>query len=412
MLRVNWGTILSQRRSICERFNRTTKVAWKALHQRYLPETQIAIIARAMSKIQCAIIGATGYTGGELLRILNFHPHAEVTQITSRSRMGEFAHVPHPNLRNTTNGNLQFIQPGDVQKTNAIFLCLPHGEAATQIDRWAGLADTIIDLSADFRISNTSAYTRWYNGQHPAPQWVEKFVYGLPELTRTQLKSTRYASGVGCNATATNLALLPLVKAGLIDFDNPIIADIKVGSSEAGAEASDASHHPERSGAVRSYAPAGHRHTAEVEQMIEMANGEWRMASLAFGTPHSPFPIHMSVTSIEMVRGVLATVHAFLNQPMQDKDLWKAFRACYKDEPFVRIVKSQTGIFRYPEPKILAGSNWADVGFALSEDGTKATLICAIDNLMKGAAGSAVQCLNVMHGWDERAGLAFPGLHP
>ncbi|MGQ9904334.1 MAG: N-acetyl-gamma-glutamyl-phosphate reductase, partial [Anaerolineae bacterium] len=122
--------------------------------------------------------------------------------------------------------------------------------------------------------------------------------------------------------------------------------------------------------------------------------------------------LHMSVTSIEMVRGVLATVHVFLKEPLQEKALWKAFRDCYRNEPFVRLVKSNAGIFRAPEPKILAGSNWADVGFALSADGRKATLLCAIDNLMKGAAGSAVQCLNVMMGWDERAGLAFPGLHP
>lgn len=352
-----------------------------------------------MSKLRCAIIGATGYTGGELLRILDFHPHTDVTQITSRSRMGEYAHVPHPNLRSTRNGNLQFIRPDDVQKTDVIFLCLPHGEASAQIDRWTSLADVIVDLSADFRIREQSAYARWYGEQHVAPQWVDKFVYGLPELTRQQLRGAKYASGVGCNATATNLALLPLVRAGLIDFDKPIIADIKVGSSEGGAESSDASHHPERSGAVRSYAPAGHRHTAEVEQMICQRSG------------FDP-QIHMSVTSIEMVRGVLATVHVFLSQPAQDKDLWKAFRSCYKDEPFVRIVKSNTGIFRYPEPKILAGSNWADIGFALSTDGRKATLICAIDNLMKGAAGSAVQSLNVMMGWDEREGLEFVGLHP
>jgi N-acetyl-gamma-glutamyl-phosphate/LysW-gamma-L-alpha-aminoadipyl-6-phosphate reductase len=372
------------------------------------------IIPRAMSKLQCAIIGATGYTGGELLRIINAHPHAEVTQITSRSRMGDYAHVPHPNLRSTRAGNLQFIRPDDVQKTNVIFLCLPHGEASKQIEQWAGLADVIIDLSADFRIRDGATYARWYGEPHPAPAWVEKFVYGLPELTREQLRGATYASGVGCNATATNLALMPLVKAGLIDFDKPIIADVKVGSSEAGAEASDASHHPERSGAVRSYAPAGHRHTAEVEQMLRMGNGEWGMGNpnSSFLIPHSPLHIHMSATSIEMVRGVLATVHVFLNQPAQDKDLWKAFRGAYKNEPFVRIVKAQTGIFRYPEPKILAGSNWADVGFALSEDGRKATLLCAIDNLMKGAAGSAVQCLNVMQGWDERSGLEFVGLHP
>lgn len=353
-----------------------------------------------MSKKQCAIIGATGYTGGELLRILNAHPCAEVTQITSRSRVGEYAHVPHPNLRNTPAGSLQFIRPDDVQRTDVIFLCLPHGEASAQIERWAALADIVIDLSADFRLRDKDAYTNWYGAAHPAPYWLDKFVYGLPEVTRTQLRRATYASGVGCNATATILALLPLVRAGLLDHTRPIIADVKVGSSEGGAESSDASHHPERSGAVRSYAPAGHRHTAEVEQVLSWEGGG----------PHPP--VYMTVTSIEMVRGVLATVHCFLNTTVQEKDLWKAFRQCYADEPFVRIVKSNTGIFRLPEPKILAGSNWADVGFALSADGRKVTSLCAIDNLMKGASGSAVQCLNVMMGWDERAGLEFTGLHP
>lgn len=354
-----------------------------------------------MSKLTCTIVGGTGYTGGELLRLLTFHPHTEVTQITSRSRMGEYAHVLHPNLRSTSGGNLQFIRPEDAQKSDVVFLCLPHGEATTQIERWAALADTIIDLSADFRLRDAKAYARWYGGAHPAPQWVERFVYGLPELSRAELQGAQYASGVGCNATATNLALMPLVQAGLLDFTHPIISDLKVGSSEAGAVASDASHHPERSGAVRSYAPAGHRHAAEVEQMI---------ARLA---PDAPRPaVHMSATSIEMVRGVLATVHAFTTQPVQDKHLWKAFRDCYKNEPFVRIVKTNTGIFRAPEPKLLSGSNHADVGFAISEDGRKVTLLCAIDNLMKGAAGSAVQCLNVMRGFDERTGLEFPGLHP
>lgn len=353
-----------------------------------------------MQKLTCAIIGGTGYTGGELLRILNAHPAAEVTQLTSRSRMGEFAHVPHPNLRNTRSGELQFIQPSDVKPCDVIFLCLPHGEASKQIDQWAALAPNIIDLSADFRLKDNAVYTRWYGEPHPRMDWVDKFVYGLPELTREKLRGAHYASGVGCNATATNLALLPLVKAGLVNWDMPVIADIKVGSSEAGAEATDASHHPERAGAVRVYAPAGHRHSAEVEQMI------------AAHDPQAKPQLHMTATSIEMIRGASAAVHLFLKQPAQDKDLWKAYRSAYKNEPFVRIVKVANGIFRAPEPKILAGSNWADVGFYISDDGRKITALCAIDNLMKGAAGSAIQCLNIMQGWDERSGLEWPGLHP
>src|SRR6266511_1838648 len=140
------------------------------------------------TKLTCTIVGGTGYTGGELLRILSFHPCTEVTQITSRSRMGEYAHTIHPNLRATPGGNLQFIRPDDALASDVVFLCLPHGEASSQIERWASLAGTVIDLSADFRLRDQAAYTRWYGHPHPAPQWVEKFVYGLPELTRAQLK--------------------------------------------------------------------------------------------------------------------------------------------------------------------------------------------------------------------------------
>jgi N-acetyl-gamma-glutamyl-phosphate/LysW-gamma-L-alpha-aminoadipyl-6-phosphate reductase len=145
-----------------------------------------------------------------------------------------------------------------------------------------------------------------------------------------------------------------------------------------------------------------HRHSAEVEQMARRATGDGALKT----------NIYMTLTSIEMVRGALATVHCHLNKPVEERDLWKVYRAAYKNEPFVRLVKTTTGIFRAPETKLLAGSNWADVGFYVSEDGRKVTALCAIDNLMKGAAGSAIQCLNVMKGWDERAGLEFTGLHP
>lgn len=340
-----------------------------------------------------AIIGGTGYTGGELLRLLLFHPKVEVTAITSRSRLGEFAHVLHPNLRGQT--DLKFVAPDSVQEVDVAFLCLPHGEASKQVEYWDKRAERIIDLSADHRIASTELSQTWY-GQDPAVL-TPKFAYGLPEINRELIRSSKYASGVGCNATATNLALMPI--AALVDPDQPIIADIKVGSSEAGASGNEASHHPERSGAVRSYAPAGHRHAAEVIQMF-------RAKGLA--DPR----LHMSVTSIEMVRGVLATVHAFLKEPLEDKDIWKAYRQAANPEPFLRIVRASTGIFRTPEPKILSGSNFADLGFALSRDGCKITALCALDNLMKGAAGTAVQCMNLMAGFDETLGLEFPGLHP
>lgn len=345
-----------------------------------------------MSKIRASIVGGSGYGGGEVVRLLLSHPQIEIAQVTSESHVGQYLYNVHPNLRGRT--AIQFTSLDQLGPCDVLFLALPHGETQKQIDKFAALAPRIVDLSADFRLHNPALYTRWYGETHRAPEWLAKFVYGLPELHREEMRSANYVSGVGCNATASILALLPLARANLLDSSRPIVVDIKVGSSEGGNSASMASHHPERSGSVRSFAPVGHRHTAEVEQELGLSN------------------VHLSITSIEMVRGVLATAHCFLRAGVTEKDLWRAFRGVYKGEPFVRIVKDKTGIYRYPEPKILSGSNYADVGFELDESICRAVSLCAIDNLMKGAAGSAVQAMNLMCGFDETAGLDFPGLHP
>ncbi len=342
--------------------------------------------------LRVSIVGASGYVGGELLRLLLDHPQVTIVQATSARNAGRYIYQIHPNLRGRT--NLQFTHPDTLAPCDLLFLALPHGEAAQAIERYAALAERIIDCSADFRLRDPAVYQQWYGQPHPAPAWLERFVYGLPEVNRAALTGARYASGVGCNATATNLALLPLVQADLIDVNRPIIADVKVGSSEGGATASEASHHPERSGAVRSFAPVGHRHLAEVEQITGLRN------------------VHMSITAIELVRGALATVHAFATRDLSEKDLWQAYRAFAREQPFVRIVKERQGIYRYPEPKILAGANYADIGFAYEPDTHRIVSICAIDNLMKGAAGSAVQCMNLMCGFAETTALTFAGLHP
>lgn len=342
--------------------------------------------------LRVSIVGASGYVGGELLRLLLWHPEVAVAQATSGRNAGRYLYQVHPNLRGRT--ALQFVHPDRLEPCDVLFLALPHGEAARAFERYAGLAGKIVDCSADFRLRDPAAYQRWYGEPHPAPERLGQFVYGLPEVGREALRGARYASGVGCNATATNLALLPLVRAGLVDEARPVIVEVKVGSSEGGAGATESSHHPERAGAVRSFAPVGHRHTAEVEQVTGLAN------------------VHLSITSVELVRGALATAHVFAPRPVAEKDLWAAYRAFAKGEPFVRLVRERQGIYRFPEPKILAGSNYADVGFALDEASGRIVSICALDNLMKGAAGSAVQCMNLMCGLDEAAGLAFPGLHP
>jgi len=342
--------------------------------------------------LKATIIGGSGYTGGELLRLLLFHPEIEVTQVTSRRKLGEYVYQTHPNLRGQT--KLKFTAPDDLQATDILFLALPHGQAQKRITEYAALADYVVDLSADFRLREPAAYAKWYGQPHAAPEYLGQFTYGLAELHREELRTARYISGVGCNATAVNLALLPLLRADLLNPSRPVIAEVKVGSSEGGAEPNPGAHHAERTHIARTYAAYGHRHTAEVIQESGLAD------------------VTLTMTSVDMVRGALATVHGWVKPGVALKDLWKAYRSTAAENPFLRVVRERRGVYRVPEPKILAGSNYADLGFDLNPADGHVVSICAIDNLMKGAAGSALQALNLALGFDETLGLAFPGLHP
>ena len=339
--------------------------------------------------VRVGIVGGAGFTGGELLRLLSAHPHATVAWATSRGRAGWPVSTIHPNLRGVL--DLSFIDPGKVDPVDLAFLCLPHGETADNIDRYAGLAHRVIDLSSDFRLRDPALYEQTYGQPHPSPAWLERFVYGLPEADRQAVMGAQFISGVGCNATAMNLALLPLARAGVIER---VIADVKVGSSESGGQASTASNHAERSNALRTFAPTGHRHGAEVRQVC----GE--------------SPLHITATTTDLVRGVLATCHVLTTREVSDREVWQIYRAAYGNEPFVRLVRERRGLYRLPEPKILAGTNLADVGFEIEPGGRRVVALCAIDNLGKGAAGTAVQCMNLACGFDEAAGLFFAGLHP
>src|SRR5574339_510559 len=184
--------------------------------------------------ITVSIIGGSGYGGGELVRLLLGHPCVEIHQVTSRSHLGEFVYQVHPNLRKRT--QLKFSDPAAMEPVDILFLAQPHGQAQHHIEEYAKLAAKIIDLAADFRLRDAALYEQWYGEKHAAPEWLSKFVYGLPELHRAEMSNASYISGVGCNATASNLALLLLVKADLIDLSAPVIIEIKVGSSEGGAE--------------------------------------------------------------------------------------------------------------------------------------------------------------------------------
>ena len=343
-------------------------------------------------KTTVSILGGSGYGGGELLRLLLAHPCVEVKQATSRSHLGEYVYQVHPNLRKRT--QLKFSDPAALEPIDILFLAQPHGQAQHHIEEYTKLSPRIIDLSADFRLRDGATYEKWYGERHTAPEWLSKFVYGLPELHRAEISTANYISGVGCNATASNLALLPLVRAGLLDTSAPIYIEIKVGSSESGADGNTGSHHAERANVIRTFSAFGHRHTAEVIQEMGVDN------------------VSLTMTAVDLVRGALATAHAKVKPGVVNKDVWKAYRAVANENPFLRVVKEGRGIYRVPEPKILAGTNYADLGFELDESNGHVVAMCAIDNLMKGASGSAVQCMNLMLGWDETTGLEFMGLHP
>ncbi|MEM9953100.1 MAG: N-acetyl-gamma-glutamyl-phosphate reductase [Chloroflexota bacterium] len=340
--------------------------------------------------IRASIVGGSGFTGGELLRLLHFHPNVEVAQITSREYAGKYVYSVHPTMRGIT--KLQFVHPDALEACDVLFLAVPHGHSSRHIDRYTELAPKIIDLSADFRLDSSEAYQRWYGEAHPNPDWLQRFIYGLPEYRREQLQGADYASGVGCNATTLNLALAPLMQSGMVER---VRAELKVGSSERGNSPNAGSHHPIRSGAVRAYAPTNHRHMAE--------------AQLIMG---ADIPLKFSVTAIEMVRGVHLLAHVDLNKQIAEKDLWKLYRGAYRDEPFIRLVASKTGLHRLPEPRVVAGTNYCDIGWELDSDGQHVVIVAALDNLGKGAAGSAIQSMNLMLDLDETAGLTFSGVYP
>ena len=340
-----------------------------------------------------AIYGGSGYTGGELLRLLLQHPSVQVVGATSGGHAGEPVHRSHPNLRGAT--DLKFLPRAELPDADVVFTCTPHTESMKVVPGMLRDGRLVVDLSADFRLRDPARYQQWYGTAHAAPDLLGRAVYGLPETRRAQMEGASLISGVGCLATATNLALLPLARAGLLEGAR-IVVDGKIGSSAAGAELNPAGMHAERSRSHRLYAPIGHRHAAEVEQECGVAG------------------VHMSVHAVELVRGILATCHVLLPGPAPDeKTLWKAYRAQYQEEPFVRVAKERMGIHRGPDPVLVAGSNFADVGFHVEESSPgRIVATAAIDNLVKGAAGSAIQSMNVALGLPETAGLTQLPLHP
>ncbi len=349
--------------------------------------------------LRIGIVGGTGYVGSELLRLLLLHPEVEITTVTSRQNAGEYLFNVHPNLRGHTQLKFVPLNIGELQKNcDLVFTATPHGGSLNLVPKLLETGLKVIDMSADFRLKNPIDYDKWYGWSHTSPRLLKEAVYGLPEVHREEIKRAKLVACPGCMATATILALIPFVKEGLVET-NRLIADLKVGSSGAGSKPTVASHHPERFGGVRPYKVAMHRHIAEIEQELNTIASENITVSF---TPHA----------VNMVRGILCTIHAFPRKPLIVKDIWKALRSQYQDEPFIRFVKYQKGTYQLPDPKVTLGTNYCDVGFELDPHANRLLLFSALDNMVKGASGQGVQCLNIMMGIDETTALKSTGFHP
>lgn len=343
--------------------------------------------------IKIGIVGGTGYTGVELLRLLARHPQARVEVITSRSEEGVRVADMYPNLRGHYR-DLAFSVP-DVQALGAcdvVFFATPHGVAHSMAAELLATGTRIIDLSADFRLQDAEEWARWYGQPHGAPQFLDQAVYGLPEVNREAIRNARLIAVPGCYPTATQLGLLPLLEQGLAD-PSRIIADCKSGVSGAGRGASVGSLLCEASESMKAYAVAGHRHLPEIRQGLQRAAGQ------AVGLTFVP---HLT----PMIRGIHATLYATVAD--HSVDLQTLFEARYADEPFVDVLPAGS----HPETRSVKGANLCRIAVHRPQGGDLVVVLSVIDNLVKGASGQAVQCMNIALGLEETAGLDFPALMP
>lgn len=334
--------------------------------------------------IRVGIVGGTGYTGVELLRLLARHPEVQIASITSRGDAGTDVTQMFPNLRGRL--RLRFEDPAtaNLKSCDVVFFATPNGVAMEQAPPLLDAGVRVIDLAADYRISDVADWSRWYGMQHASPEWVGKAVYGLPEMNRAAIRNARLVANPGCYPTAVQLGFMPLLEQGLVELDH-LVADAKSGVSGAGRKAEVATLFAEASDNFKAYAVPGHRHLPEIRQGLSAMAGE--PVGLTF-VPHLT----------PMIRGIHATLYARIRS---EADLQTLFVERYRDEPFVDVLPAGS----HPDTRSVRAANTCRIAVHRPQDGEVVVVLAVIDNLVKGAAGQAVQNLNIMFGLRETEGL-------
>ncbi|GAB2719679.1 N-acetyl-gamma-glutamyl-phosphate reductase [Paenibacillus thermoaerophilus] len=345
--------------------------------------------------IRAAIVGSTGYGGVELIRLLLQHPKVRITSVISSSAAGQLYTDGYPHLTEIITDRLDAVDPELVaSKADVVFLATPHGVSAATAPKFLEAGLKVIDLSGDFRLQDGSVYEKYYKHAPADPSYVKKAVYGLAEVFGADVNGASFVANPGCYPTSAALGLVPLVQAGWIDLDS-IIIDAKSGVSGAGRGMSLTTHFSEVNENFFAYKINKHQHTPEIEQTLSRVAG--RPVTLTF-TPHL----------VPMTRGILSTIYAKLENGRTEAEVHELYRQYYEGRRFVRV----RPLGKFPATKEVAGSNYCDIGLSVDARTGRITILSAIDNLVKGAAGQAVQNLNLMMGWDEAEGLAFTPVYP
>ncbi len=342
--------------------------------------------------IKVGIVGGTGYTGVELLRLLVQHPQVEIQAVTSRAEAGKPISELFPNLRGKLTLNFSDPKDADLDNCDMIFYATPNGTAMQTTPELLAAGCKVIDLAADFRIKDITVWEKWYGMTHTCPELVAEAVYGLPEINRQAIAQARLVANPGCYPTATTLGFLPLVKKGLIDI-NQLIADAKSGVSGAGRKASVPALMGETGESFKAYAVSGHRHLPEISQTL---------THIAKQPVNLTFVPHL----VPMIRGIHATLYATLQDT--SLDLTELYADFYQNEPFVDVLPNGA----HPETRSVRGVNTCQIAIHRPQSGNTAVVLSVIDNLVKGAAGQAIQNMNIMCGFAETMGLEGVGLLP